>query len=68
VPPYVVFHDTTLREMASRRPQSLVELSEVSGVGSTKLSRYGEAFLRVLTGAEGEAEAGHEADGAGAPA
>jgi len=48
VPPYVVFHDRTLIEIASRRPTSLEELGGVSGVGQTKLDRYGEALLAAL--------------------
>ncbi len=48
VPPYVVFHDTTLREMARAKPRSLVELGEVQGVGAAKLARYGGAFLAVI--------------------
>jgi ATP-dependent DNA helicase RecQ len=49
VPPYVVFHDKTLREMVAARPRSLGELSQVSGVGAAKLERYGERFLEALT-------------------
>ena len=52
VPPYVIFHDATLLEMLSRRPQSPAELAEVSGVGERKLARYGEAFLQVLKKAD----------------
>jgi ATP-dependent DNA helicase RecQ len=48
VPPYVIFHDSTLREIAATNPQTLGELSQVQGVGSTKLARYGEAMLRAL--------------------
>jgi DNA helicase-2/ATP-dependent DNA helicase PcrA len=48
VPPYVVFHNTTLAEIAERRPQTLAELALVPGVGPTKLERYGEDVLRVL--------------------
>lgn len=48
VPPYVIFHDRTLAEMAESRPQSLGDLATVSGVGAKKLERYGEAFLEVL--------------------
>jgi len=48
VPPYVVFHDATLREMAAARPASLAELGEIGGVGTRKLEAYGEAFLGVL--------------------
>jgi len=48
VPPYVVFHDRTLMELAAARPTSLAALGEVSGIGSAKLERYGEALLEVL--------------------
>ena len=48
VPPYVIFHDSTLREMAELRPTSLSALAQVSGVGTAKLDRYGEAFLEVI--------------------
>jgi ATP-dependent DNA helicase RecQ len=48
VPPYVIFHDSTLREVASRRPASLRELSEVEGIGDTKLERHGESLLDAL--------------------
>ena len=49
VPPYVIFHDATLRELVERKPRTLQELSQVSGVGAAKLERYGERFLEVLT-------------------
>ena len=48
VPPYVIFHDATLREMAQARPASLAALGEVGGVGARKLEAYGEAFLSVI--------------------
>ena len=48
VPPYVIFHDSTLREMAQRRPTSLPELGHVSGVGQRKLDAYGDAFLAAI--------------------
>ena len=48
VPPFVIFHDTTLMEILERRPATLEEMSEVSGVGSAKLERYGAIFLAVL--------------------
>ncbi|MFC3173041.1 DNA helicase RecQ [Novosphingobium bradum] len=48
VPPYVVFHDSVLREMASSRPASTAQLSELSGVGTRKLEAYGDAFLAVI--------------------
>ncbi|HEY6868810.1 MAG TPA: HRDC domain-containing protein, partial [Novosphingobium sp.] len=48
VPPYVVFHDSVLREMAAGRPQSLAELGRIGGVGDRKLTAYGDAFLTVI--------------------
>ncbi len=48
VPPYVVFHDSVLREMAASRPASLSELGQIGGVGSRKLEAYGDRFLEVL--------------------
>jgi len=48
VPPYVIFHDTTLREMVRLRPSSAQELLALQGVGEKKLERYGAAFLKVL--------------------
>ena len=48
VPPYVIFHDSTLLEMHDRRPASLAELSHISGVGQGKLARYGDDFLKVI--------------------
>jgi ATP-dependent DNA helicase RecQ len=48
VPPYVIFHDSTLREMAESKPRSLSALARVSGVGAAKLERYGQAFVEVI--------------------
>jgi ATP-dependent DNA helicase RecQ len=48
IPPYLIFHDSVLRAMAQRRPKTMMEMSEISGVGSRKLSEYGEAFLKVI--------------------
>ena len=48
VPAYTVFHDSTLKELARVRPQSLTQLRAISGVGATKLERYGEALLQIL--------------------
>ncbi|MET1029253.1 MAG: DNA helicase RecQ [Dongiaceae bacterium] len=48
VPPYVIFHDNTLIEIAHRKPQSLDELLEIPGIGERKLARYGDDFLEVL--------------------
>lgn len=49
VPAYVVFHDATLRQIATQRPASLAELGTVSGVGENKLAKYGEGVLEALT-------------------
>ena len=48
VPPYVIFHDKTLAEMAAQSPRTLAELAHIPGVGDVKLARYGEAFLAVI--------------------
>src|SRR5215467_4286540 len=47
VPPYVIFHDTTLSAIARKRPASLDDLSKVSGVGQSKLKRYGAMRRRT---------------------
>ena len=48
VPPYVVFHDATLREMAEVLPTTSEELLEITGVGERKLERFGDEFLELL--------------------
>ncbi|AEV34564.1 DNA helicase, ATP-dependent, RecQ type, bacterial [Pseudovibrio sp. FO-BEG1] len=48
VPPYVIFNDKTLIEMAVERPQRLEEMLEISGVGESKLERFGPAFLEII--------------------
>jgi ATP-dependent DNA helicase RecQ len=48
LPPYVVFHDATLREMAERRPLTLNQFAELPGVGQAKLARYGDQFIAVV--------------------
>jgi ATP-dependent DNA helicase RecQ len=48
VPPYVIFHDSVLREMAAVRPTTLHALGRLTGVGQRKLDAYGEPFLRVI--------------------
>jgi ATP-dependent DNA helicase RecQ len=48
VPAYVIFHDATLRQIAVQSPSTLAELSTVSGVGETKLARYGQQILDLL--------------------
>jgi ATP-dependent DNA helicase RecQ len=49
VPPYLIFHDSTLREIAEHKPANLGELARVQGVGAVKLERYGEAMLQALS-------------------
>jgi ATP-dependent DNA helicase UvrD/PcrA len=51
VPAFVVFHDSTLAEIATQAPQSLAELASITGVGPTKLERYGTEVLQKLAGA-----------------
>ena len=48
VPPYVIFHDSTLLELLNRRPGSLTEMAQINGIGQAKLTRYGDDFLKVL--------------------
>ncbi|WP_419808923.1 DNA helicase RecQ [Sphingomonas sp.] len=48
VPPYVIFHDSVLRDMAARRPTSRAELAVLSGIGARKLDAYGDAFIQVI--------------------
>ena len=48
VPPYVIFHDKTLIELAAARPASRAEMADVPGIGEAKLDRYGAAFLAVI--------------------
>jgi ATP-dependent DNA helicase RecQ len=49
MPPYVIFHDATLAAIAAAPPSTLAELAVVNGVGETKLARYGQQILEVLT-------------------
>ena len=48
VPPYVIFHDSTLREMTVARPATLAQLGRLPGIGAKKLEAYGEQFLRTI--------------------
>ncbi|MGJ4889460.1 DNA helicase RecQ [Bradyrhizobium sp. HKCCYLRH3099] len=48
VPPYVIFHDKTLAEMAARHPRTTAELAAIPGAGTVKLARYGDAFVAVI--------------------
>ncbi len=48
VPPYVIFHDSTLLEILNHKPQTLGDMAQISGVGQAKLAKYGDAFLQVV--------------------
>ncbi len=48
IPPYLIFHDKTLIEMAQLKPKNREELSKITGVGENKMQRYGDDFLRVI--------------------
>jgi ATP-dependent DNA helicase RecQ len=48
IAPYLIFHDTALIHMVKQRPQTLEEMSQISGVGAMKLEKYGEVFLGVM--------------------
>jgi len=48
VPPYVIFHDTSLKEMSISYPGSLADLRKISGVGELKLKKYGDSFLKGI--------------------
>jgi ATP-dependent DNA helicase RecQ len=48
VPPYVIFHDTTLRELARVKPRSVDELSGIYGIGASKAARFGEEFVTEI--------------------
>jgi ATP-dependent DNA helicase RecQ len=48
VPPYVIFHDSTLLEILNHKPHTLDEMGRISGVGQAKLAKYGDAFLQVV--------------------
>lgn len=50
VPPYIIFHDSALREMATYYPQSMESLEKIKGVGDAKLEKYGRKFLEKITG------------------
>ena len=51
VPPYVIFHDTTLLEMVRQRPRDRAALTLIPGIGRSKLERYGDIFLELISGA-----------------
>jgi ATP-dependent DNA helicase RecQ len=48
LPPFTIFHDRTLKEMASRLPQTREELSQIYGIGAAKLEKYGGIFLELI--------------------
>lgn len=48
VPPFVIFHDTTLQEMCQTRPGDMQAMARISGVGAQKLEHYGQRFLKVI--------------------
>ena len=50
MPPYVIFHDSVLREIADSKPGDLRALAGIKGVGASKLERYGSMLLAVLRG------------------
>lgn len=68
LPAYVIFHDATLREIATLRPTSLGELGGISGLGEKKLATYGEGVLEVLASLEDAAPAPEAAPAPAAPA
>lgn len=51
VPPYIIFHDSSLIEIHSKKPTSLEEFAKISGVGQNKLQRYGDAFIQIIRNA-----------------
>ena len=65
VPPYVIFHDSTLMEMATARPRSLEAFAGLGGVGQAKLQRYGQAFLAAIAEHEGAPDEAPAVDAGG---
>ncbi|MFI0980126.1 DNA helicase RecQ [Streptomyces sp. NPDC021093] len=68
VPPYVIFHNATLQEIAVVRPGSMAELGAIGGLGEKKLATYGEGVLEVLAGVGGVVPAPAPAPAAAAAA
>jgi len=62
LPPYVIFHDTTLYDMITKNPQTLEAMLGVSGVSTNKKENYGERFLEVIAGHKGKSVASNETD------
>src|SRR5215470_10708142 len=48
VPPYVIFHDATLADIARKRPKNSNDLKDISGIGQSKIQRYGAAVLELV--------------------
>jgi ATP-dependent DNA helicase RecQ len=48
MPPYIIFNDASLREMAERQPTTMEEFSTILGVGQAKLARYGGQFVELI--------------------
>jgi len=59
MPPYVIFHDTTLKEMSIYYPTSLEDFRKIKGVGEQKLQKYGEIFIKEITGYRNQASPSH---------
>ena len=58
VPPYLVFHDSTLADMAQAAPSTAEELARVKGVGANKVAKFGERFLQAIRAHGGDAAGG----------
>lgn len=63
VPAYIIFHDATLREIATAHPTTVAELGAISGVGEKKLATYGEGVLGALASLSGEGEGEGKGEG-----
>ena len=50
LPPYIIFHDTSLKDMVSKLPVDLEAMKDVSGVGNAKLKKYGSRFVEAIRG------------------
>ena len=48
IPPYMIFHDKSLLEMSEKKPTSYEDMRNISGVGESKLAKFGEAFMNVI--------------------
>ena len=50
LPPFIIFHDKTLIQMTQTKPQTLEQMSKISGIGQNKISKYGQIFLDIING------------------